>query len=112
MSLLTRAGRQKPTDITSGNPKLNLAFVANLFNVCPGLEKLSEEEAKGLDFSTEGSREAPSTIHTCSSPARSRAGHRPRTARTASESPHARERTSADAAASTRSAPCKMSSSS
>jgi plastin-1 len=26
--------------------------------VCPGLEKLSEEEAKGLDFSSEGSREA------------------------------------------------------
>lgn len=52
------AKHMKPTDITSGNPKLNLAFVANLFNVCPGLEKLSEEEAQGLDFSTEGSREA------------------------------------------------------
>lgn len=48
----------KPADITSGNAKLNLAFVANLFNVCPGLEQLSEEEAKGLDFSSEGSREA------------------------------------------------------
>jgi len=52
------AKHMKPSDITSGNPKLNLAFVANLFNVCPGLEKLSEEEAKGLDFSSEGSREA------------------------------------------------------
>jgi len=52
------AKHMKPADITTGNPKLNLAFVANLFNVCPGLEKLSEEEAKGLDFSTEGSREA------------------------------------------------------
>lgn len=52
------AKHMKPTDITSGNPKLNLAFVANLFNVIPGLEKLSEEEAKGLDFSSEGSREA------------------------------------------------------
>jgi len=52
------AKHMKPSDITSGNPKLNLAFVANLFNVCPGLEMLSEEEAKGLDFSSEGSREA------------------------------------------------------
>jgi plastin-1 len=52
------ADHMKPTDITSGNSKLNLAFVANLFNVIPGLEKLSEEEAADLDFSTEGSREA------------------------------------------------------
>ena len=52
------ADHMKPADITSGNPKLNLAFVANLFNVIPGLEQLSEEEAKDLDFSTEGSREA------------------------------------------------------
>lgn len=48
----------KPTDITSGNAKLNLAFVANLFNVCPGLEQLSAEEAKDLVFPEEGSREA------------------------------------------------------
>jgi len=52
------ANHMKPSDITSGNSKLNLAFVANLFNVIPGLEKLSEEEAADLDFSTEGSREA------------------------------------------------------
>ena len=26
-------------DVVSGNPKLNLAFVANLFNMYPGLEK-------------------------------------------------------------------------
>jgi len=36
----------KPTDITTGNPKLNLAFTAAIFNQCPGLTKLSEEEIK------------------------------------------------------------------
>jgi len=30
-------------DIVAGNPKLNLAFVANLFNTCPGLEPVVEE---------------------------------------------------------------------
>jgi len=29
-------------DIVAGNPKLNLAFVANLFNTCPGLEPVEE----------------------------------------------------------------------
>lgn len=28
-----------PHDVASGNSKLNLAFVANLFNMHPGLEK-------------------------------------------------------------------------
>lgn len=28
-----------PADVVSGNPKLNLAFVANLFNTYPGLHK-------------------------------------------------------------------------
>jgi hypothetical protein len=32
----------RPRDIVSGNPKLNLAFVANLFNTCPGLEPVKE----------------------------------------------------------------------
>jgi plastin-1 len=36
----------KPKDITNGNPKLNLAFTAAIFNQCPGLTKLSEEEIK------------------------------------------------------------------
>jgi len=36
----------KPTDIVTGNPKLNLAFTAAIFNQCPGLTKLSEEEIK------------------------------------------------------------------
>lgn len=32
----------RPRDIVNGNPKLNLAFVANLFNTCPGLEPVEE----------------------------------------------------------------------
>merc|ERR1719317_1322367 len=47
----------KPKDISSGNPKLNLAFVATLFNPCPGLKELDEEEKKdvfGLDDDVEG----------------------------------------------------------
>jgi plastin-1 len=35
-------------DIVSGNPKLNLAFVADLFNACPGLDDITEEEEKEL----------------------------------------------------------------
>jgi len=48
----------KPRDIVAGNPKLNLAFVANLFNTLPGLAPLSKEEAKNLEFPEGGSREA------------------------------------------------------
>lgn len=51
----------KPRDVARGQPKLNLAFVANLFNTCPGLEPLSEEEQSAIDdflFASEGSREA------------------------------------------------------
>jgi len=50
-----------PRDIVRGNPKLNLAFVANLFNTHPGLEPLTEEELAGLEewlFASEGTREA------------------------------------------------------
>jgi len=32
----------KPRDIVNGNAKLNLAFVANLFNTCPGLEPVEQ----------------------------------------------------------------------
>lgn len=28
-----------PTDVVAGNPKLNIAFVANLFNTYPALKK-------------------------------------------------------------------------
>jgi plastin-1 len=51
----------KPRDIVNGNPKLNLAFVANLFNTYPGLEPLTEEEKAQLEewlFASEGTREA------------------------------------------------------
>lgn len=48
-------------DIVKGNPKLNLAFVANLFNTHPGLEPLTEAEKASLEewlFASEGTREA------------------------------------------------------
>jgi len=51
----------RPNDIVKGNPKLNLAFVANLFNTHPGLEPLSQEELAALEewlFASEGTREA------------------------------------------------------
>jgi plastin-1 len=47
--------------LSEGNGKLNFAFVANLFNTCPGLEKLTEAEKAHLDewlFKSEGDREA------------------------------------------------------
>ncbi|KAJ3157011.1 hypothetical protein HDU89_002421 [Geranomyces variabilis] len=50
-----------PKTLVEGNSKLNFAFVANLFNTHPGLEKLSEAEMAQLDewlFSSEGDREA------------------------------------------------------
>lgn len=50
----------KARDIVAGNPKLNLAFVANLFNTLPGLAALTEEEKAGLDaalFNAQGTRE-------------------------------------------------------
>lgn len=33
-----------PADVVSGNPKLNLAFVANLFNKYPALTKPENED--------------------------------------------------------------------
>lgn len=48
-----------PTAIVAGNPKLNLAFVAHLFNTHPGLEPLEEGEKPEIeDFDAEGEREA------------------------------------------------------
>jgi len=40
----------RPRDIVDGNQKLNMAFVAQLFNKCPGLEALKEEELKNIDI--------------------------------------------------------------
>lgn len=51
-----------PSSLVAGNPRLNLAFVANLFNTWPGLEPLDEQEVKDYgaveDFDAEGEREA------------------------------------------------------
>merc|ERR1711933_348300 len=35
-------------DIVDGNDKLNMAFVAQLFNTCPGLKEVNQEEQKEL----------------------------------------------------------------
>ncbi|KAK4694033.1 hypothetical protein P7C71_g3477, partial [Lecanoromycetidae sp. Uapishka_2] len=48
-----------PTSLVAGNPKLNLAFIANLFNTHPGLDPITEEEKLVVeDFDAEGEREA------------------------------------------------------
>lgn len=48
-----------PTSLVGGNAKLNLAFVANLFNTWPGLEPLEETEKPVIEeFDAEGEREA------------------------------------------------------
>ncbi|KAK9466339.1 calponin homology domain-containing protein [Lipomyces arxii] len=48
-----------PTALVAGNPKLNLAFVAHLFNTHPGLEPFTEEDKPEIeDFDAEGEREA------------------------------------------------------
>lgn len=48
-----------PSSLVAGNPKLNLAFVANLFNNWPALDPITEEEKLQVDdFDAEGEREA------------------------------------------------------
>lgn len=48
-----------PKSLCSGNPKLNLAFVANLFNTHPGLQPIEEHEKVEIEeFDAEGEREA------------------------------------------------------
>ncbi|CCF56584.1 hypothetical protein KAFR_0B02870 [Kazachstania africana CBS 2517] len=48
-----------PGALVKGNPKLNLAFVAHLFNTHPGLEPVEEEERPEIEeFDAEGEREA------------------------------------------------------
>lgn len=48
-----------PKSLVAGNPKLNLAFVAHLFNTHPGLEPVEDEEKPEIeDFDAEGEREA------------------------------------------------------
>jgi len=48
----------KARDVVAGNPKLNLAFVANLFNMYPKLDAVQVSQyADLMDFDSEGSRE-------------------------------------------------------
>ncbi|POS83910.1 putative actin-bundling protein Sac6, partial [Erysiphe pulchra] len=48
-----------PSSLIAGNPRLNLAFVANLFNNHPALDPITEEEKLQVeDFDAEGEREA------------------------------------------------------
>ena len=48
-----------PSSLVAGNPKLNLAFVANLFNTHPALDPITDEEKLQVDdFDAEGEREA------------------------------------------------------
>lgn len=48
-----------PNSLVAGNPKLNLAFVAHLFNTYPGLDPIEEHEAPEIEeFDAEGEREA------------------------------------------------------
>jgi plastin-1 len=48
-----------PSSLVAGNPKLNLAFVANLFNTWPALDPITDEEKLQVDdFDAEGEREA------------------------------------------------------
>lgn len=48
-----------PSSLVAGNPKLNLAFVAHLFNTHPGLAPIEEAEVPEIeDFDAEGEREA------------------------------------------------------
>ena len=37
------------SQVVAGNPRLNLAFVANIFNTMPGLEPLKEEEVAEVE---------------------------------------------------------------
>lgn len=48
-----------PSSLVAGNPKLNLAFVAHLFNTHPGLQPIEEHEKVEIEeFDAEGEREA------------------------------------------------------
>ncbi|QLG74533.1 hypothetical protein HG535_0G04160 [Zygotorulaspora mrakii] len=48
-----------PSSLVAGNPKLNLAFVAHLFNTHPGLDPIEESEKPEIEeFDAEGEREA------------------------------------------------------
>lgn len=40
-------------DVVKGNAKLNLAFVANLFNTCPALDKRDDVEVEIIEETRE-----------------------------------------------------------
>lgn len=50
-----------PQDVVSGNSKLNMAFVANLFNSYPGLPPMDAEEVD-LEEAREETREEKSEL--------------------------------------------------
>lgn len=53
--------------ICTGNPRLNIAFVAHLFNKYPGLTLLDDTEKASIEdqlFKSQGSREARGTCNT------------------------------------------------
>jgi len=53
-----------PKALVAGNPKLNLAFVAHLFNTYPGLAPLDEtEKAEIEEFDDSDDREARGTLY-------------------------------------------------
>jgi len=51
----------KPADIVSGNSKLNLSFVAELFNDCPGLAFIEEAEKAALGLAELDAEDASDT---------------------------------------------------
>lgn len=58
-----------PADVVSGNPKLNLAFVANLFNKYPALTKPENQDIDWTLLEGDGhkiSRREISRVNTCS----------------------------------------------
>jgi len=60
-----------PADVVSGNPKLNLAFVANLFNKYPALTKPENQDIDWTLLEGDGhishkiSRREISKVNTC-----------------------------------------------
>lgn len=54
-----------PHDVTSGNSKLNLAFVANLFNMHPSLQKanINGLETAHIEGETQMQRAATGSVH-------------------------------------------------
>lgn len=54
-----------PNDVVQGNYKLNLAFVANLFNSHPGLDNAAIGEFDLGDFQEETREEKSTTLFKC-----------------------------------------------